>query len=116
MLGGASRSETCRLLGTGGSGVSPSQERSCHPLCPCPALSQDATCCPLFSVLVFLKICSFLGLLSPILSRPPSSLSLGTFPGVPNSWGLQRPRGLSPTSLHTLNPENRFQKRLVTVQ
>lgn len=70
MLGGASRSETCRLLGTGESGVSSSQERSCHPLCPRPALSQDATCCPLFSVLVFLKICSFLGLLSPILSRP----------------------------------------------
>lgn len=43
MLGRASRSETCGLLGTGVSGVSPSQERSCHPLCPRLALSQDAT-------------------------------------------------------------------------
>lgn len=109
MLGGASRSETCGLLGTGVSGVSPSQERSCHPLSS-PGLESGCNWQPLaLCITVFLKIGSLLGLLPPFLSCPPA-LSLGTFPGVPNSWGLQRPRGFSPTSLHTLNPGNRFQK------
>lgn len=67
---------------------------------------------------LFKKMCYF-----PCLSRcllpfssQPSSLSPETSPGVPNSWRLQRLWRASPTSLCTHNPENRFRKRLVTVQ